>query len=937
MIAHSRTIPFRRLTGAVLLTLSVTICRAGPSPRADSLSASLRMALHRYRVNDDLTGWIYEQIQWARKEPSDRRSCLAKAVGEAWRQPHNEAEIQAWQDLLTNEGYLFLLSGDIVASTDAYTAAYDWAREHQELADDALVLATILKPLGNNYTRLGDYEQALFIQRKALGLAMSAGDRQALAGAYSNLANTCSNMGLSSEALNYCREGLAVADPRSALYGLLLSEQADAFEQSEQPRAAKASIDKSIRILERTRSDDAEPVYWLLMAYQQAGDIYSDAPAKALGFYDRALVLQDRLLLQHKDIRQRERAKLFQRLGALFMRLHDQARADHWTDRCLAVLVPGKPLASLRAQDLYAENTLSDVLYTKAVLAEQAGATDEALRLYTLCFATEGKLRDQYITGSSKERAIAGERQRFEKAIATAWAAWVNTRQMKYQRSMLQFMESSKSQLLLEEAIQQQPSIAGYRNDSLRMRVRLLEKALIYYEKADLGKSDSLSNGNAAREEQLSWELARLRRRIAASRPEIPIGEEQAGTSRSPIWLNSLTTVAQPGQAIRSYFAGAAALYTVECTSTGISYADKLELPASWQDILRDFTDTWFAGGAEQMIDHPSTYCREAFEWYRTLFGSHPFRPDVKYILLPDGVMDLLPVEALVTGTDCPASPSAWPFVIRHTSISYGWSLEMLLQHRTVGIKAGGFSGFFVSGNGRSLPLLNAVAEERSGIKQLVKDGRWFADSTATTANFREALSTSSVVHISSHAFATRDSAGAPHIELYDAPYYLFELKALPHAPELVVLSACRTGDGRMVTGEGVQSLARAFIGGGAGAVVAGWWNVNDAAAAQLMKGFYSGLTTTSASGSRRIDASAALRQAKLEWLDDPSVSYLHKLPYYWGALNYQGDPEPLATGLNDGIPNGWNIPRWWWMLLVVPVGLIILAYVRGRRAYTPA
>jgi CHAT domain-containing protein len=161
----------------------------------------------------------------------------------------------------------------------------------------------------------------------------------------------------------------------------------------------------------------------------------------------------------------------------------------------------------------------------------------------------------------------------------------------------------------------------------------------------------------------------------------------------------------------------------------------------------------------------------------------------------------------------------------------------------------------------------------------------------------------------------------------------LFELKDLVHHPALVVLSACRTGDGRMVTGEGVQSLARAFTAGGTDAVVAGWWNVNDETAAKLMEGFYARLMARQRQAEPIVNAAQALRQSKLAWLNDPGVPYLHKLPYYWAALTYQGNPTPLpAAFLPDKSPRKGRIRSWWWfILLALPMIWLIKKRPKGK------
>src|SRR6187402_2925096 len=82
--------------------------------------------LKQLRAKNDLTGWIYLQIQWTAKAPVQRSTWLKSAVDQAWRTPSSNEEVQAWQDLLVNQGYTLLISGDIVRSTESYTAAFAW-------------------------------------------------------------------------------------------------------------------------------------------------------------------------------------------------------------------------------------------------------------------------------------------------------------------------------------------------------------------------------------------------------------------------------------------------------------------------------------------------------------------------------------------------------------------------------------------------------------------------------------------------------------------------------------------------------------------------------------------------------------------------------------------------------------------------------------------
>jgi CHAT domain-containing protein len=101
------------------------------------------------------------------------------------------------------------------------------------------------------------------------------------------------------------------------------------------------------------------------------------------------------------------------------------------------------------------------------------------------------------------------------------------------------------------------------------------------------------------------------------------------------------------------------------------------------------------------------------------------------------------------------------------------------------------------------------------------------------------------------------------------------------HLPaDLVVLSACETGLGREVDGEGLIGLVRGFMYAGATRVMASLWSVDDEATAQLMGSFYKGLEQD------RLNPVAALRAAQLQL----RTQRRWRSPYYWAAFQLEGD-----------------------------------------------
>ncbi|MBX2910365.1 MAG: CHAT domain-containing protein [Chitinophagales bacterium] len=100
---------------------------------------------------------------------------------------------------------------------------------------------------------------------------------------------------------------------------------------------------------------------------------------------------------------------------------------------------------------------------------------------------------------------------------------------------------------------------------------------------------------------------------------------------------------------------------------------------------------------------------------------------------------------------------------------------------------------------------------------------------------------------------------------------------------ELVVLSACETGLGEIVNGEGVYGLQRAFRAAGAKSVLMSLWKVDDLATETLMKNFYKHWLDD---GMTKHDA---LWQAKSDLRNDKVHPEWAK-PFYWGAFVLVGE-----------------------------------------------
>jgi CHAT domain-containing protein len=292
-----------------------------------------------------------------------------------------------------------------------------------------------------------------------------------------------------------------------------------------------------------------------------------------------------------------------------------------------------------------------------------------------------------------------------------------------------------------------------------------------------------------------------------------------------------------------------------------------------------------------------------------------------RLVIVPDGILHLLPFETVRDG--------AGSLLLEHKIVSYAPAATVLYvlrdhkqsnaHHRTllaVGNapyqNQGNVSAELVKPNGVEKRLLRGMADslhtvlydlpetrdEVLDIKRILgSDAVLLLGRDATETAFKdERLSDFRIVHLAVHGFA--DSRfpersglvlGVDSATSDDGLLQVREIIHLRFDADLVTLSACDTGVGKLQGEEGVTDLAEAFLVSGARAVVASLWSADDTFTHALMDQFYSHLV-------EGMDQASALRQAKLDLL----AKYGNEVsPYYWAAFVLTGDGgSPIRLGV---------------------------------------
>ena len=212
------------------------------------------------------------------------------------------------------------------------------------------------------------------------------------------------------------------------------------------------------------------------------------------------------------------------------------------------------------------------------------------------------------------------------------------------------------------------------------------------------------------------------------------------------------------------------------------------------------------------------------------------------------------------------------------------------------------------------LPASNREIMNLEGIK--------LKASAATKANFLKFSRAASAIHLATHAVASNTNPAQSYIAFYagsqaENKLYAHELYNAPlSAVGLVFLSACETATGKLISGEGVMSLSRAFSAAGCSNIVTSLWKAEDNATAYISRGFYAYVK-------RGYSCPQALQKAKLDLLHDGQFAQFHS-PQYWSHLVFVGIPGNSTD----------TVTAWFLVGSALLIGMIVVAGLRFKTGH---
>lgn len=398
-------------------------------------------------------------------------------------------------------------------------------------------------------------------------------------------------------------------------------------------------------------------------------------------------------------------------------------------------------------------------------------------------------------------------------------------------------------------------------------------------------------------------------------------------------------------QALISFYAADSALQVFALTSSSFTYT-RIDSLTGLQHLVEDWLNTLkttengrkFRGDAigerlyQRLIKPIQAILPQKEEW----------------IIIPDGFLYFLPFESLPAGN----GPRR---LLETTTISYRFSSQLLTASHSRSTKEPvtilAFAPF--AGKGATLdqpastrptpaqPPHNQPASTQPALAQSAPDqptpawynrlpasaeeiaglpGTQYIDSLATKQRFLQSINKYPIIHLATHAVSSVNNSAASFIAFYpekrshlEDRLFLEELYGLDmSATQLVIISACETGQGELAGKEGVISLARAFAYAGCASTINSLWKADDKATSFILRRFYEYLK-------KGHNKARALQEAKLDYLNSDA---LNKSPAYWAHLVLVGDTSPVYT-------KGFS---WYWVIAPLTLGMIFLIIVMRRK-----
>ncbi len=810
------------------------------------------------------SAFLYQQLDDFLQNPTPSGSLrLSKGIDSKKNKLNTKADLLAWVIVHCNLGYYNNQFGSIPVAILYYEKA--WKTYYDNNLTNYDIIENCLQPLGNLYIKIGDLQKADTTIKNYLFLAEKTQNRSRVISGITNLSIAYNNQGNYPKAIQILNKGLAL----DALNINILTNLATNYLDSENYTQAEKIAKKVVAI-----DPDQINAYQILAAISlEQQDIKS---AKAY------IVKAKSILLKDNDTSARDIAKWQLAYIDILLSKSEFTDALENIKEIYASLLPKYSAKDElpSKEDLIPDKVLLKTLDTHAFIYKQIQKPLQAIKVYDLAFEVNSKLNALYPLQDTKIIQHSQNRNRTEAYIDLLFSLYRSTKNKEFVEQAFWAAEHSKAPFV-SEALLSKKVLSQYKTDPLVVQKNELNTELTSYETRIIKEKLKGDTANISQIQKwtktydaTSIDFKEVTLALQNKYPELiqSFKKQSLATLQKKLDKDKVVLI--------EYFYGNQNIYQFEIRSDTFEIK-KIEHIEHFRKTIKHYIH--YFDTASNITNNVSKFVKDATEVYAILKIPEETH---KLLIIPDGLLNFIPFETLLTKETKSLRFQKMPFLLKSKEVSYEISASKYLGSIPNDSEEKTVLGIFPVFENTDMALPFSLTE--SNYIQQHFEGDFIEKEQATYEYFVQKAKQHDIIHLSTHAQSGSFLRPAS-IKLSDKDILVNQLYGMQLKADLVVLSACETGIGKIAKGEGPISIGRGFQYAGVENVLFSLWKVNDQTTSRLMGDFYKSLKN---SGSK----ANSLHQAKLDYLDAKNISNPQKSPYYWGAFVYYGEIEQTQS-----------------------------------------
>ena len=786
------------------------------------------------------------------------------------RENYDHALTYYTDSLVSNEkhkGHIFNAIGVLLETQKDYEAAEEYYNEAIKIftiADNVFGNTTAYSNLANIYANFGDYAEAKKMHKKVISLLENSSYENELPWKYLNLGATYIQ-GLQYDSalvvLNKAKLlNTKVSGAENELSTVILNHCAIVYIEKNEYEKAKIELLKSIRIAKEIfglKDHDLSESYYLL-----AKNYFNQNETKS---------------------------------GFEYLKLAEEAL---FSTNNLVLDFKGEIISRTLLLDIY--------ILKEKKLWNQYTTTKNISFLNSLYLSTISSLQlshvilDFYDHENAKLDVFTAIDENLYYGIKASKELYDLTKNQKYTEQALKFFESEKSVLLKQKYKSFTAKQNNQISDSLFIRENQLKRAISKNQNLLFFEDDQTSEYA----KKLSSKVFNLKRDLDLLITELELNNPKYFAQKYKkrnFKIHDIQADVDSNEVIIEFYQHQNNIYSIGITNTETHF-EHVEIE-NLESKINNFNTSILNSDI-------NAFAVLSFEFYSTLIEKNLVKRTINQLtIIPSKSLSLLSFDAFITKTPESTSYDNLNYLIKTKAISYKNSLQPLYQKSVHAQKD--YLGINPSFKSSELTSLSGASKEIEIIAKAL-DGEVLKDEDNLKQTIIEKLADYKIIHFATHAILNTENANYSSLLLGNSSLpannlYAYEIQSSKLNADLVVLSACNTGVGKIETGEGLTSLARSFNYAGAKSVLVGLWALPDQSTSSIVNDFFKEL--------KYHTKSVALKNAKTAYLNTADEHLAN--PIFWAGL--------IVIGENNAIDFDQTNSKLYLILLILIVGVLLL------------